>query len=145
MSNPNDKAGKFVLSEKGVFKVRRQGGWSIFNADGKCPECCECHPYTLATFTTGGGTWDLTPYQDEKTAAPKRYWRLTNNYTGYVPVRRGCVDQNGKLVGLPDSISTTTYKYTWTFRIEIGCQEDTLIRYPTGTESASLYNCNEND
>ena len=141
MSDEKPNMGKFVVDNDGVLKIKANGGLAVFNSGGECPECCECKPYTLATFTTGGGTWNLTPYQGDGIAKPKRYWRLTNNYTGYVPIRRGCVDANGKLVGLPSSISTTTYKYTWTFRIEIGCKEGNYIKFPTGSENASLYNC----
>ena len=136
------KKGKFVVDNDGVFKIKADGGLAVFNSEGECPECCECEPYTLATWTASDyATWNLSQYQGDGVAKKKRYWRLTNNYTGYVPIRRGCVDEHGKLVGLPGSISTTTYKYTWTFRIEIGCRDGNVIRFPTGTESSSLYNC----
>lgn len=122
--------------------VAKGGKGDLTADDNSKGTCCCCEPYTLATYTTGGGTWSLTQYQGNGVAAPNRYWRLTNNYTSYVPIQRGCVDENGKLVGLPSSTSTTTYKYTWTFRIEIGCRDqDGNIKYPTGTESGSLYNC----
>jgi hypothetical protein len=39
----------------------------------------------------------------------------------YVPERKGCVDGNGQLTGLPDSISPTSYKYMWIFTLELGC------------------------
>ncbi len=105
-------------------------------------ECCVCKPYTLATWTPSDyATWDLSEYQGDGVATPNRYWRLTNDYSSYVPFQRGCVDKNGKLVGLPNSTSTTTYKYTWHFKLEIGCEDGDVIRYPSGTESASLYNC----
>lgn len=136
------KKGKFVVDDDGAFKIKAKGGLAIFNSEGECMECCECEPYTLATFTTPNSeTWYLDEYMGDGVAKKKRYWRLINNYTGYVPIRRGCVDKNGKLVGLPASISPTSYKYTWTFRIEIGCKEGNYIRYPTGSENASLYNC----
>ncbi len=133
--------GKFVVDD-GVFKIRADGGLAVFDGAGVCLECCGCEPYTLATFTASDyATWDLSEYRGDGVAAPKRYWRLTNNYTGYVPVQRGCVDQNGRLVGLPRATSTTTYKYTWVFRLEIGCKDGSYITFPTGTESSSYYNC----
>ena len=142
MSSENKK-GKFVVHTDGVFKIRAGGGLAVYNSQGECTECCECKPYTLATFTTSNTeTWYLNEYMNDGAAEPKRYWRLINNYTSYVPIRRGCVDANGKLVDLPSFISPTSYKYTWTFRLEIGCKEDNYIQFPSGTESASLYNCN---
>ncbi len=139
----NPKKGKFVIDNDGVLKIKADGGLAVFNSEGECPECCECEPYELTRFVTSNSeTWYLYDYQVDGTAKPKRYWRLINNYTGYVPIQRGCVDENGKLVGLPNSISPTSYKYTWTFRIEIGCKEGNYIKFPTGNESASLYNCN---
>jgi hypothetical protein len=139
--------GRIRINASGKQSITKKGKRDLTGKDVLSEgTCCCCKPYTLATFVTNGGTWDLTPYQGG-IAKPNRYWRLTNNYTSYVPIQRGCVDENGKLVGLPDSTSTTTYKYTWTFRIEIGCsdEENNLIRYPTGTESVNLYNCNKDE
>ncbi len=132
--------GAVKVNQNGYRNVTGNGNLDI-SSDNPNGSCCCCKPYTLASFTTGGGMWDLSEYRGDGVAEPKRYWRLTNNYTSYVSVQRGCVDENGKLVGLPGSTSTTTYKYTWVFRIEIGCRDGNIIRYPTGTESASLYNC----
>ena len=103
--------------------------------------CCGCcKPKVLATYTVPEniaaniGTWDLTPYQGDGIGPPGGYWRLTNNYMSYVPERKGCIDQNGKLVGLPNSISSTAYKYTWVFVLEVGCPaKDGKIKWANGT------------
>ena len=103
--------------------------------------CCGCcKPKVLGTYTvpeniaTNIGTWDLTEYQAENTGPPGGYWRLTNNYMSYVPQQQGCIDKNGKLAGLPDSISSTAYKYTWVFVLEIGClAENNKIQWPDDT------------
>lgn len=134
--------GKRTVNKEGQQLVAKGGKRDLTASDNKHGTCCCCKPYTLATYTTDGGTWYLSAYHGNGVAKPNRYWRLTNNYTSYVPIKRGCVDENGKLVGLPSSTSTTTYKYTWVFRIEIGCKRDNgTIEFPTGTESANLYNC----
>ncbi len=135
-------SGTITVSKNGKFNVAKSGKFDLTPEDSSQGTCCCCKPYTLTTWTASDyATWNLSQYQGDGAAKPNRYWRLINNYTGYVPVRRGCVDENGKLVGLPNSTSTTTYKYTWVFRIEIGCRDGNTIRYPTGTESSSLYNC----
>ncbi len=134
-------SGTITVSKNGKFNVAKSGKFDLMPKDSSKGTCCCCKPYTLATHTTDGGTWNLSQYHDDGVAKPNRYWRLINNYTSYVPIQRGCVDENGKLVGLPGSTSTTTYKYTWTFRIEIGCKDGNVIRFPTGTENSSLYNC----
>ncbi len=135
--------GRITINKKGYRNVTGDGNLDI-TYDNSHGTCCCCKPYTLASFTTGGGTWNLSPYQNKDgVAEPNRYWRLTNNYTSYVPVQRGCVDKNGRLVGLPGSTSTTTYKYTWTFLLEIGCLDETgnYVKFPTGSEPKSYYNC----
>jgi len=134
-----------IVSRKGKGLVRKNGSLSVFNADGTCPDCC-CKPKVLATYTipenivSNIGTWDLTPYQGDDIGPPGGYWRLTNNYMGYVPQRQGCIDENGKLTGLPDSISSTAYKYTWVFVLEVGCPtKDGKIKWTNGTTNA--FNC----
>ena len=130
-----------IPTVNGRAKVRKNGSLSVANANGKCPDCC-CKPKILATYTTDDyGTWDLTPYQGDHIGPPGGYWRLTNNYMSYIPEQHGCINEDGKLVGLPDSISTTTYKYTWVFELEIGClTADGKIKWADGTTTAA-YKC----
>ena len=131
-----------VNRETGKWNVAESGKFDLTTEDASIGSCCCCQPYTLTTHTTSTTTaWNLSQYQGNGVATPKRYWRLTNQYTSYVPIRRGCVDKNGKLVGLPSSISATAYKYTWVFRLEIGCKVDSYIKFPSGYENASLYHC----
>jgi len=132
----------YIVAKKGMGRVRRNGTIAVFDADDLCLACC-CKPKVLATYTipentiTNIGTWDLTPYQGDDMGTPGGYWRLRNNYMSYVPEQKGCIDKNGKLTGLPDSISSTAYKYTWVFTLEIGCPtEDGKIKWPSGTTDA---------
>ena len=106
------------------------------------PECCCCTSKVIASITfNGNGTWDLTPYQGEDIGLGSLYWRLRNNHMGYVPMRYGCIDGSGKLVGLPDSISSDSYKYTWTFVLETGCpDENGKILWANG-ERSSVFQC----
>jgi len=130
----------YIVSKKGKGLVHKDGSLSVFNADGLCLDCC-CKPKTIATWTTDNNEpWDLTPYQGDGIGTPGAYWRLTNDYMGYVPQRQGCIDKNGKLTGLPDSISPTAYKYTWHFVLEAGCPtRDGKIKWTNGTTNA--FNC----
>ena len=127
----------YIVSKKGKGLVRENGSLSVFNKDGKCPDCC-CKPKTIATWTTSNNEpWDLTPYQGNDIGPPGGYWRLTNNYMGYVSQRQGCIDANGKLTGLPNSIAPTAYKYTWVFILEVGCPTgDGKIKWASGTTDA---------
>ena len=106
------------------------------------PECCCCKAEVIASVTFNGtGTWDLTPYQGDGIGTGARYWRLRNNYMGYVPMQQGCINENGRLVGLPDSISSDSYKYTWTFVLETGCPDtDNKILWANG-ERSSIFQC----
>ncbi len=117
--------GRITVTKEGKRHVHKDGKLDLTTDNTSKGTCCCCKPYTLASFTASDyATWNLSKYQGDGVAAPNRYWRLTNNYTSY-----------------PNSTSTTTYKYTWYFYLEIGCRDGNIIRYPTGTESASLYNC----
>jgi hypothetical protein len=141
-----NKAGKIVI-KKGKFRILKNGNFSVFNKNGYCYECCQCcKPKTIATFTVAQNeatnrTWDLTPYQKEGIVTencPGQYWRLRNNYMSYVPERKGCIDETGRLVGLPNSISPTTYKYTWVFTLELGCRDPNnpnKIEWANGTKT----------
>jgi hypothetical protein len=135
-------SGRLTLNQDGKFNITGKGKFDITPEAMSKGSCCCCKPYTLATFTTIDGTWDLRPYQRDGVALPNRYWQLTNNYTSYVPAQKGCVDKNGKLTGLPASISTDSYKYTWVFRLEIGCKDETgrYIRWADGTQTP-IFSC----
>lgn len=135
--------GRRTVNKDGKQLVAKGGKRDLTSDDNSKGTCCCCKPYLLDSFTTSNSqTWNLSGHQGNGVGKPKRYWRLTSNYSSYVPTKRGCVDENGKLVGLPSSISPTSYKYTWVFRLEIGCKrDDGTIEFPSGTESASLYNC----
>ncbi|MDR1493992.1 MAG: hypothetical protein LBT05_14920 [Planctomycetaceae bacterium] len=135
--------GAITINKQGRRMVAHSGRVDVSSGTQR-GSCCCCKPYALATFTTDHETWDLTPYQGDGVAAPNRYWRLTNNYTSYVPVKTGCVDADGKLVSLPDSISPTSYKYTWVFRLEIGCKGETgrYIKWQDETQS-NIISCDE--
>lgn len=135
-------SGRLTLNKDGKFNITDKGKFDITPEDISKGTCCCCKPYTLATFTTIYDTWNLTQYQGDGVAKPNRYWQLTNNYTSYVPVKKGCVNENGKLVGLPDSISPDSYKYTWVFRLEIGCKDATgnYIRWADGSQTA-IFQC----
>jgi hypothetical protein len=122
--------GKIVI-RKEKTKVLKSGKLAVYNKNGYCNECCQCcKPQMIATFIVPQNentdrTWDLAPFQNEGIVTencPGQYWRLRNNYMSYVPERKGCVDENGQLTGLPDSISPTSYKYTWVFTLELGCR-----------------------
>ncbi|MDR2439735.1 MAG: hypothetical protein LBE12_10260 [Planctomycetaceae bacterium] len=98
-------AGKIVI-KKEKTKILKNGKLAVYNNKGHCYECCQCcKPKTIATFTVPQNentnrVWDLTPYQGDGIVAqdcPGQYWRLRNNYMGYVPERKGCVDENGKI------------------------------------------------
>jgi hypothetical protein len=118
-----------IPTVNGRGKVRKNGSLSVANANGKCPDCC-CKPKVLATFTTiNYGVWDLTPYQGANMAPPGSAWRLRETGAGVV-YGTGVVDQNGRLVGLPDSFRSS-YSYAGYMQIEIGCpQENGSIRWP---------------
>ena len=123
-----------IVTKKGKAMVRSKGSVFVHNSKGECFQCC-CKPRVVATHTiyNNYGTWDLTAYLGNEMGPPGGYWRLTNNYMSYVPERRGCIDGNGRLVGLPNSISSTAYKYTWVFVLEVGCPiENNRIEWPGG-------------
>jgi hypothetical protein len=135
--------GAVYLNSKGRRMVAPSGKADVKN-ENLYHSCCCCKPYTLKTFTTEleQEKFDLTEYQGNGVAEPDHYWRVTNNYTGYVPTVFGCVDENGQLVGLPDSVSSDAYKYTWVFRLEIGCKDETgnYIVWPAGSKT-NIFSC----
>jgi hypothetical protein len=71
----------------------------------------------------------LTPFQGDNQAPPGSVWRLRETGAGLV-YGSGVVDQNGRLVGLPDSFRSS-YSYAGYMQIEIGCyQENGSIKWP---------------
>lgn len=134
--------GRLTVNQNGKRNITGNGKFDLSPDDSSKGTCCCCKPYTLATFSTIYDTWSLTKYQGDGIAKPNRYWQLTNNYTSYIPVKRGCVNENGKLVELPSSISPDSYKYTWVFCLEIGCKDSTgnYIRWADNTQTA-IFQC----
>jgi hypothetical protein len=133
--------GFITVNKNGKRNVTTKGKIDITNGNSH-GSCCCCKPYELASFTTVNETWNLTPYQGNNVSEPNRYWRLTNNYTSYVPIQQGCVNQNGQLVNLPQSISPDSYKYTWVFRLQIGCKDSTgnYINWSDGSRT-NIFSC----
>lgn len=65
---------------------------------------CECYNNTTIASKTlfSGETWDLTEFQRNNAALPDHYWMLyCNDYTFYF----GETDSNGRMIGLPNSIT----------------------------------------
>ena len=118
-----------IPTVNGRGKVRKNGSLSVANANGKCPNCC-CKPKILATYTTVNyGTWDLTPYQGDNQVASGDVWRLRETSYGLL-YGSGNIDQNGRLVDLPDSFRSG-YAYAGYMQIEIGClQANGTTRWP---------------
>ncbi len=117
------------------------GRWSV------TPKCCCCVPRELdrRLFDREDheNTWDLSEYYEQTGIGPPGgYWRLTNNYQNYVPEEKGCIDEEGRLTGLPQRISSDSYKYDWLFKLEIGCpKEDGInIEWP-GNVTTRIYSC----
>ena len=119
-----------IVSKKGKGLVRKNGSLAIFNSDGYCLDCC-CKPKILASYTTNSAnrTWDLTPYQGDDIGPPGGSWRLRERAAGLV-YGSGTINGNGRLVGLPNSF-TTSYSYDGYMQLEIGCpQPNGSIKWP---------------
>lgn len=117
------------------------GRWSV------TPKCCCCAPRVIDEMLFDReeteNTWDLSEFYDkENIGPPGGFWRLTNNYQSYVPEQKGCIDEEGKLLDLPESISSTSYKYDWLFKLEIGCPtgDGKQIEWPDNKKT-SIYSC----
>jgi hypothetical protein len=134
--------GFLTINQNGRFNVTIKGKFDIIPNDAFKGTCCCCKPYTLASFISVDSTWNLRQYQSNGIAPSGRYWMLTNNYTSYVPSQKGCVDDKGKLVGLPSLIAPDSYKYTWVFRLEIGCKDSTgrYIKWADGSQTP-IFQC----
>jgi hypothetical protein len=120
----------YIVSKKGKGQVFKDGSLAVFNANGYCQDCC-CKPKILASYTTNSShpTWDLTPWQGDGQAPPGSFWRLRERGAGLL-YGSGTVDENGKLVGLPNSF-TSNYSYDGYMQLEIGCrQPDGSIKWP---------------
>jgi hypothetical protein len=107
--------GKSVVLESGKRGIHKSGKGAVYNEDGKCKTCCECEPFVLASDVTNSShpSFDLTPYQGPDQAPPGTYWRLIelgSCYPGGDPwYGAGCVDGDGRLVGLPNQFTSGYY------------------------------------
>lgn len=92
------------------------------------PVCCcdKCQPKVIASKVTNAENpvWDLTPYQGPDMAPPGSFWRIIEvgfcfpwSYPWY---GAGCVDEEGRLVGLPDEF-VSEYSYNGYLQLQIGC------------------------
>jgi hypothetical protein len=107
-----------------------------------CP-CCE--PKVIASKITNSRyesqkRWNLRPYQGDKVGLPGARWRLRDvgeahhnnpdaNCSG-TQYNSGIVDENGKLVGLPDEF-VSSYSYNGYMQLQQGCiREDGNIEWP---------------
>jgi len=144
-------AGKIVTLDNGKRGTLSSGKIALFNDDGECRDCCcdPCTPHVLASHVTNSSnpTWDLTPYQGPDQAPTCSYWRLIE--TGYCYPRSypwygaGCVDETGRLVGLPDSF-TSHYYYNGYLSLQIGCLNSTgtAINWPGTCQTTSgVFSC----
>ncbi len=90
----------------------------------KCSDdCSHCKPSVIATYTTNGDnpTWDLTPYQGDGVGKPDALWRLYE-LSGCVEYKRGRIDENGKLEGLPNQFKSN-YTYDGYMELQQGCPD----------------------
>ncbi len=119
--------GKAVVRQSGKRGVNASGKAMVFDQDGCCRSCCPCVPYVLASRVTNSSNpvWDLTPYQGPTKATPCSFWRLIEVGTcypyAYPWYGAGCVDSDGRLVGLPDQF-VTGFAYDGYMELQIGCQ-----------------------
>ena len=117
--------------------------------------CCCCEPVRLASFTTNSATprWDLTPYQGPNQATAGTFWRIIEvgfcYPYGYPWYAAGCVDADGRLVGLPNQF-VSSYTYNGYLELQIGCEnpgsstQSTTIEWPGSCQTStfrSLFPC----
>ena len=103
-----------------------------------CP--CDCEPKIIAEWTTNGSTpqppgtvkcVDFTPYQGNCMGPPGGRWRSLEVGACLIRGGQGDIDENGKLVGLPDSYCSG-YSYNGYIKLEVGCrQPDGKIKWAT--------------
>jgi len=144
------ETGKAVVLESGKRGVHASGKVGVFNAEGECPSCCGCEPFTLASATTNRNSppWNLTPYQGDHMAPPHSYWRLIEMgscYPRWHPwYGAGCVNGSGRLVGLPNQFQSGYY-YDGYMQLQIGCldpDDPNYILWPGSCQSRTpRYSC----
>jgi len=147
-------AGKSVVLEDEEGRVGGVGGkrgllpggkGAVYNDDGNCAFCCACEPKVLAWYTTNANTnpvWNLRPYQGIRKAPPNSYWRIIE-MGACLLYHQGCVDKQGRLVGLPDEFRSNYY-YDGYMELQIGCYDpkDGLIHWPGHCQPTSWrYSC----
>lgn len=117
--------GKTVVLESGKRGLLQGGKGAVYDENDACQECC-CKIKVLGAYVTNSQNpvWDLTPYQGEHKASPGAYWRLIemgNCYPrGYPWYGAGCVNNKGRLVGLPNQFQSNYY-YNGYMQLQIGC------------------------
>ena len=121
---------------------------SLHGLHGKIGCCGCCVPREIARRVVSREdkirSWDLTEFQGDDIGTGGSSWRIINNYMTYVPMLKGCVDENGKLVGLPNSIAATAYKYTWVFILQLGClSEDGKKILRPENQTTDVFECEE--
>ena len=108
------------------------GKGAVYNADGECVTCCGCEPKVLATFITNydNPVWNLRPYQGPRKARYRSHWRIIEVGACLV-YHKGCVDKEGRLVGLPDEFRSNYY-YDGYMELQIGCYDprDGMVHWP---------------
>jgi|GEM_PF-783012 len=138
--------------------IVKQSSWLWINRDSRtiirkknnghivrCWTCPCCKPKVIASKITNARdesmkTWDLTPWQGNHIGLPGHRWRLRdvgeshhnnpNASCGGVIYGTGKINQDGKLVGLPDKF-TSSYFYNGYMQIQQGClRDDGSIEWP---------------
>ena len=87
-----------------------------------CLAICGCEVKVIATHTVNGQTnpkWNLRTYQGMGIGTPNAYWRIWER-SGNLEYKRGKIDDNGKLIGLPDEFESG-YDYDGYMELQQGC------------------------
>ena len=89
----------------------------------KCKDCSDCETKVIASFTTNRDNpiWDLTPYQGDGVGDPNTKWRVFEK-SGGVQYYDGDINENGKLVGLPNEFESSYY-YDGFMELQQGCPD----------------------
>lgn len=87
-----------------------------------CP--CNCAPKVIASFTTNRDqpVWNLTPYQGVGMGTPCGHWRVFET-SGRITYFQGEIDQEGRLVGLPNEFRSNYY-YDGYMQLQEGCANE---------------------
>lgn len=85
---------------------------------------CDCEPMVIARYNIHGAypersSWDLTPYQGEGIGAYCGKWQIMEVSYGLI-YASGEIDEKGRLVGLPDQVSSN-YQYTGYLELQQAC------------------------